>query len=108
MALFDVEGLRVLMVHIGGYPGKYTVKARRLIEEAQPGLFISGHSHLLKVMSDKTHSLLHINPGAAGYEGFHQMRTMVTFEVSDGKVSDLRVIELGTRSTIDRVPNIIE
>ena len=107
-AIFEVEGLTVLMIHIGGYPDKYTTKARHHIARHHPGLFISGHSHILKVMSDKRHNLLHINPGAAGYEGFHQMRTMVTFEVSDGKVSDLRVIELGHRSTLERVPNIIE
>jgi putative phosphoesterase len=104
---FEVERLIVLMIHIGGYPGHYTTKARDAIRDERPALFISGHSHILKVVPDDANALLHINPGAAGYEGFHQMRTMMTFELVDGKLHELKVIELGPRSTMTREPNIL-
>ena len=95
---FDCEGLRVLITHIGGYPGNYSPDARKKIEELRPGLFICGHSHILKVINDRKYNLLHINPGAAGIYGFHKMRTMVRFTVSGGRPSGLEVIELGPRS----------
>ncbi|MBN2614778.1 MAG: metallophosphoesterase family protein [Bacteroidales bacterium] len=93
VALFEVEGLRVLMMHIGGYPGRYTQQARPLIEKYRPGLFISGHSHILKVIFDKKHQLLHINPGAAGNSGFHKNITMVRFQIEKGRISDLEVFD---------------
>ena len=95
---FTIEGLNVLMLHIGGYPGHYTPQARMEIAKHSPGLFISGHSHILKVMPDKKNKLLHINPGAAGVHGFHAMKTMVRFIIENGKVSDLQAIELGKRA----------
>jgi putative phosphoesterase len=96
---FDCEGLDVLMTHIGGYPGKYAPEVRAMLKEHPPGLFICGHSHILKVMPDpKNGNLLHLNPGAAGRHGFHQMRTMLRFEVLAGKVQHLQVIELGKRA----------
>ncbi|MCB2409039.1 metallophosphoesterase family protein [Hymenobacter lucidus] len=95
---FDVEGLRVLMTHIGGYPGHYSPAARALLTEERPGLFISGHSHILKVMPDPKLGLLHLNPGAAGMHGFHKVRTMLRFEVANGKVQQLQAIELGPRA----------
>ncbi|GAB3815492.1 metallophosphoesterase family protein [Pontibacter rugosus] len=96
---FDVEGLDVLMTHIGGYPGKYHPDVRDIIKENPPKLYITGHSHILKVMSDKNlNNLLHINPGAAGKHGFHKIRTMVRFSVEAGLVKDLQVIELGKRA----------
>lgn len=95
---FWVNGLHVLMTHIGGYPGKYHPDIRNEIKLNPPQLFISGHSHILKIMPDKsTPQLLHINPGAAGKHGFHKIRTMVTFEIKDGKMEKLQVIELGER-----------
>ncbi|WP_161891053.1 metallophosphoesterase family protein [Pontibacter russatus] len=99
VARFEVGGLDVLMTHTGGYPGKYHPDVRDIIKANPPGLFITGHSHILKVMTDKNlRNLLHINPGAAGRHGFHQMRTMVRFEVREGQVRDLQVIELGKRA----------
>lgn len=96
---FEVGGLDVLMTHIGGYPGRYHADVRDLIKMNPPDLYITGHSHILKVMTDKSlHNLLHINPGAAGRHGFHKMRTMVRFAVEGGRVKDLQVIELGKRA----------
>ena len=98
-AIFTVEGLDVYIIHIGGYPPKYTSKLKKRLAEIEPGLFICGHSHILKVMPDKERNLLHMNPGAAGNHGFHKMRTMLRFSVSDGLVKDLELIELGKRGT---------
>lgn len=96
---FEANGLDVLMTHIGGYPGKYHPDIRDQIKANPPGLFITGHSHILKVMPDKSlNNLLHINPGAAGMHGFHKVRTMVRFSIEAGKVRDLQVIELGKRA----------
>jgi uncharacterized protein len=96
---FEANGLDVLMTHIGGYPGKYHPDIRDQIRANPPGLFITGHSHILKVMPDKNlNNLLHINPGAAGMHGFHKVRTMVRFTIEAGKVRDLQVIELGKRA----------
>ncbi|WP_375419246.1 metallophosphoesterase family protein [uncultured Hymenobacter sp.] len=94
---FEVEGLRVLMTHIGGYPGHYAPAARPLLHAARPGLFISGHSHILRVMPDPKLGLLHLNPGAAGRHGFHKVRTLLRFGVQAGKVTELQVVELGAR-----------
>ena len=95
---FIVEGLEVLITHIGGYPGKYHPDIRNEIQQNPPGLFITGHSHILKVMPDKNLGLLHLNPGAAGKHGFHTMRTMMKFEINAGKIENLQVIELGKRA----------
>ncbi|TGE28017.1 metallophosphoesterase family protein [Hymenobacter metallicola] len=97
---FEIEGLHVLMTHIGGYPGHYSPAARSLVAQERPGLFISGHSHILKVMPDPKLGLLHLNPGAAGMHGFHKVRTMLRFAVADGKVQDLQAIELGLRAAV--------
>lgn len=91
---FTMEGVKVWMTHIGGYPGKYEPSVSKLIHYNPPGLFISGHSHILKVMSDKRLGLLHINPGAAGKYGFHTKRTLVRFTLDNGAVRELEVIEL--------------
>ncbi len=90
---FEIESLRVLMMHIGGYPGKYTPLARKLINELQPKLFISGHSHILKVMPDPINNLLHLNPGACGKQGMHTRYTLLRFLLEDGKVSQMEIIE---------------
>ena len=96
-AIFTVEGLKVFMTHIGGYPWRYNARVRKLIDEYQPKLYICGHSHILKVMPDPKRALLHINPGACGQHGFHQVRTIVRFTINDGKIEELQVIELGLR-----------
>ena len=98
--VFEVEGLKVYMTHIGGYPGRYSPHARQVIDREKPGLFICGHSHILKVMPDRTHNLLHMNPGAAGVHGFHPIRTMLRFTIHEGKVEGLEAIELGKRGAL--------
>ncbi len=95
---FEVDGLRILMVHIGGYPGKYPEQVRQLIQMHRPNLFICGHSHILKVVRDpKYNNMLCVNPGAAGKNGFHQVRTMIRMEIDKCKVGNMDVIELGKR-----------
>ena len=91
---FKVGGAEVLMKHIGGYPGKYDPSIAGSIFTRPPKLFISGHSHILKVKYDKTLDMLHINPGAAGKYGFHKVRTLVRFAIDEGNFKDLEVIEL--------------
>lgn len=95
---FSIEGVRFLMTHIGGPAGKYTARVRELLDKVQPAVFICGHSHILKVMHVKKRNLLHLNPGAAGVQGFHQIRTMLRFEVHEGKLRNMEVVELGNRS----------
>ena len=97
---FVCEGVDVLMVHIGGYPGHYTSEVRNEIRTTFPKLFISGHSHILKVIFDNKHNLLHINPGAAGIQGFHQTRTLIRFTIDNESIKDLEVIELGKKGII--------
>ena len=94
---FTVENVEVLMIHIGGYPGKYSPLTKKEIAEKAPNLFISGHSHILKAMYDQKNNLLHLNPGACGKEGWHKTRTMMRFEVNGEKIENLEVIELGKR-----------
>lgn len=96
---FAINGIKVLMIHIGGYPNKYSPKAKHLISEFSPDLFISGHSHILKVIYDNKNDLLHINPGAAGNSGFHKIITCVRFRITDGNISDLEILELQRRLT---------
>ncbi|WP_421806717.1 metallophosphoesterase family protein [Flagellimonas sp.] len=94
---FMCEGVDVWITHIGGYPNRYNVRVRDEIRSNPPRLFICGHSHILKVMHDKKLGLLHMNPGACGKHGFHQVRTMLRFVIDEGKISGLEVIELGKR-----------
>jgi len=94
---FTVESFKVVMTHIGGYPGKYSKQIKDILIKNPPNLFISGHSHILRIMYDKKLGFLHINPGAAGIEGFHYVRTMVRFEINDNQIKNLEVIELGKR-----------
>ena len=91
---FSLEGVDVLMTHIGGYPGKYDPRVINILYKNPPKLFVSGHSHILKVMFDKRLNCLHINPGAAGKYGFHRVRTLVRFVLNEGNISDLDIIEL--------------
>lgn len=94
---FTIENTTVLMKHIGGYPGKYDKSVKHLLLEEPPQLFISGHSHILKVLFDKKLNLLHINPGAAGKYGFHTIRTIVRFKIDNGNFTDFEVIELSDK-----------
>lgn len=98
--LFWCEDVKVVMTHIGGYPPKYNARVKALLAEEQPQLYICGHSHILKAMPDKQRQLLHLNPGAAGKQGFHQMRTMMRFCIDEKKIQNLEVIELGKRGTL--------
>ncbi len=90
---FECEGVRVLMTHIGGYPKRYTAEAEAKIKLLRPKLFISGHSHILKVIYDPKYDLLHINPGAAGSYGFHKLRTAVRLTIDGEEMRDLEVWE---------------
>ena len=90
---FMCEGVDVWITHIGGYPNRYDLRVRETIKQNPPDLFISGHSHILKVMSDKKLNLLHMNPGAIGIYGFHNVRTMLRFEIDGKKIQKLEVIE---------------
>lgn len=95
---FMCEGVDVWITHIGGYPGKYSPAVREALHANPPKLFICGHSHILKVQFDKRLGLLHMNPGAAGVHGFHQVRTMLRFEIEGDKIQSLEAIEIGKRA----------
>lgn len=94
---FKCEDVDVWMTHIGGYPNRYDRRIREQIKQNPPKLFISGHSHILKVMWDKKLDLLHMNPGSCGKNGFHQIRTMLRFDIDRKEIKNLEVIELGKR-----------
>ena len=95
---FLCEGVDVWITHIGGYPGRYNPNIKAALALDPPKLFICGHSHILKVMFDKKLNLLHMNPGAAGTHGFHQVRTMLRFVIDGDKIKDLEIIEIGKRN----------
>jgi hypothetical protein len=94
---FNCEAVSVLMIHIGGYPGRYTKLAKQAILANKPKLFISGHSHILKIMYDDKYACLHINPGAAGKQGWHKVRTLVRFTIDGDAIKNCEVIELGSK-----------
>ncbi len=98
--IFSCENVKVIITHIGGYPGNYERKVRDLIIKEKPKLFISGHSHILKVIYDKKHNLLHLNPGAAGRSGFHNVCTAMRFEISDDKIENLEIFETSKNKQI--------
>ncbi len=95
---FEVEGTDVWITHIGGFPGRYDPGVKPLIYEKPPKLFICGHSHILRVMNDKKLKLLHINPGAAGRSGIHNVSTAVRFVLDNGDIKDLEVLEMEKHS----------
>lgn len=97
---FFCEGVDVWITHIGGYPGKYNTAVKQEIQVNPPKLFICGHSHILKVQFDQKLNLLHMNPGAAGIHGFHQVRTMLRFEIDNEKIQNLEVIEMGGKKLL--------
>ncbi len=94
---FNCDGINVWITHIGGYPGRYNKRTREILSKKNLDLFICGHSHILKVIPDKKHNLLHMNPGAAGYHGFHKVKTLLRFSIIKRKIQDLEVVELGKR-----------
>lgn len=94
---FTCEEVDVWMTHIGGYPGRYAAQVKPEITLNPPKLFICGHSHILKVQFDPKLQLLHMNPGAAGKQGWHQVRTLMRFDIDGDRIENLQVIELGTR-----------
>ena len=91
---FDCEGMKVLMMHIGGYPGRYDMKARELLDRYHPDMFVCGHSHILKVVGDPQRNMLVVNPVAAGHQGFHVVRTALRFKIHEGRVLDMEVFKL--------------
>ena len=95
--VFTCEEVKVMMRHIGGYPPKYNAETKKEVLIHKPQLFISGHSHILKIMYDDKLNCLHINPGAAGKHGWHKMRTVVRFAIDKKNILDCEVIELGSR-----------
>lgn len=94
---FECEGMKVVITHIAGKPYKYTPEAHAVMQDHKPDIFVCGHSHILLVQFDKNINSLWLNPGACGYKGFHQVKTILRFSVDAGKVSDMEVIELGPK-----------
>jgi len=94
---FKVGNKRIWMTHIGGYPGRYEKWVREALQFNPPHIFISGHSHILKIIFDKKHQMLHLNPGAAGKSGFHNIRTMIRFTIDLNSIKDMEIIELEKR-----------
>ena len=94
---FNYEKNKILITHIAGYPGKYNKNVNRLISIYEPNILVCGHSHILKVIYDKKNKHLHLNPGAAGISGFHNIRTMLRFKLDSDKIKELEIIELGKR-----------
>ena len=97
IARFRIEETEVLMIHIGGYPGNYKPDAKKAFKEKMPHLFISGHSHILKIQYDETLNCLHMNPGAAGRQGWHKQRTLIRFDIEGAQMKNCEVIELGKK-----------
>ncbi len=95
---FRVEDVTVWMTHIGGYPNRYNPRIREELKNIRPKIFISGHSHILKIQYDKKLELLHLNPGAAGKHGFHKIRTMLRFQLDKGEIKNMEIIELAKKS----------
>ena len=99
--IFSCEGMKIWITHIGGKPPLYSKGVKARLKELKPDVFICGHSHILRVMADeKMDKLLYINPGAAGMQGFHKIRTVLRFEIQNGKVRNMQAIELGKRGQI--------
>jgi len=94
---FMCEGVDVYMIHIGGYPNRYQPIVKNVMQTNPPKLFISGHSHILKVIYDKDYACLHLNPGAAGKQGWHKVRTLLRFDIDGESIQNMEVIELGGR-----------
>ena len=94
---FTCEAVDVWITHIGGYPGRYSPQVKAAIQRTPPKLFIAGHSHILKVMYDQKLQCLHLNPGAAGKQGWHKVRTLLRFSIDGNRIENLEVVELASR-----------
>lgn len=103
---FNCEEVKVLMTHIGGSPGKYPERVKQLIKINQPNVYISGHSHILKVIYDQQFQLLHLNPGACGIQGFHQVKTALRFEINGKDIRNLEIVEFGKRNEQSKNVNL--
>lgn len=97
---FTCGGMTVLMMHIGGYPGRYDRRAKELIEKYRPQLFVCGHSHILKVMYDKKYEMMTVNPGACGIQGWHAVRTALRFHIDGGQLHDMEVMNLPRKTSL--------
>jgi hypothetical protein len=97
--IFEVEHMKIWITHIGSQPPKYNRKIFDRMHEVQPDLFICGHSHIVRIIPDKAKNLLYMNPGAAGHQGFHRIRTIIRFAIDQAQIRDLQVIELGKRGS---------
>lgn len=97
---WEEEGFKILMIHIAGPLGKYTRQTRMLIDKLNPDILVCGHSHILKVAKDPSFNLMYVNPGAAGKQGFHHLRTMLKFELDRGQIKNAQVVELGKRTQL--------
>lgn len=98
---FEVEGFRVWITHIGGAPPRYNPQVMPTLKSKTPDIFVCGHSHILRVIRDKSlNNMLYINPGAAGREGFHKFRTLLRFNLHEGLISQMEAIELGKRGAM--------
>lgn len=95
LLIFDIEKIRVLLTHIGGYPGKWAQGLSKLLKDENINLMVDGHSHILRIIFDKKLNLLHINPGACGLQGWHQKRTLVLLTIDGTEFTECQVIELG-------------
>lgn len=95
--VFECGGLRTLMLHIGALPPRYSQRVRQLLEWHQPHLLVCGHSHILRILPDARRGLVYLNPGAAGHEGFHSIRTLLQLWIEDGKLHKAEAVHLGKR-----------
>lgn len=101
---FDCDGVDVLMTHIAGRPGRYPSRVKRLLEDSTPDVLVCGHSHIVQVENDLKHKKMkYINPGAAGHEGQHVMRTLIKLQCKKGKLRDMKLVELGPRGRASNV-----
>jgi putative phosphoesterase len=92
--IFNIESHKVLITHIGGYPGRYEARVRQILMKEKPSIVLTGHSHILKVMPDKKYGHMHMNPGAAGNNGFHKIKTALRFVIDGSEIKDLQVLEV--------------
>ncbi len=99
---FTIEGVNVWLTHIAGYPGRYAPGVKKLLRDEGVKLMVCGHSHILKVIPDPELGLLHVNPGAAGFAGWHKVRTLIRLTIDEGTVKDLEVIELARQKIYDK------
>lgn len=99
--IFEREGVKVFMTHIAGKPPKYNGRVLNIVREQRPDVLVCGHSHILKVMPDQAHHLLFMNPGAAGNHGFHKVKTLLRFDILNGKIKNPEVVEFGKRGVLN-------